>query len=394
MGKDVGNAKDFFSSDAFMPHGMCYLWRPEILWLHVLSDVLIAVSYFTIPIGIYYFAKRRTDLGFKTIFLLFTAFILLCGITHLVNIVIIWNPLYGPQGLAKLATGIVSAATAFTLWRLIPKALKIPGPQYYKDINDDLTIQIKAREEAEKELQKTNAALESTVQQRTQELEKANANLQEFAYIASHDLRAPLNNVEQLAKFIEEDLDGKVDKDTSDNIDLILQRVSRMKVMLNDILSYAKADDFSSAPEPVDTAEVVEEVTTWIDPPEGFSVSAESNLPVIEIEKSFMEQVLLNLISNAIKHHDRDTGAINVSYKVEGRFHVFSVSDDGPGIPANHHARILKMFQKLKSRDEVEGSGIGLAVVQKLITSKGGELKILSPALNDRGTTFSFSLPI
>ena len=117
-----------------MPHGHCYWWKPEILWLNVASDLLIAFAYFSIPFALYYFVKKRTDLKFKGIFMLFSAFILLCGITHLISIVVIWQGYYGVHGLAKLATAIVSCITAYKVYQSIPVALTLPSAAQVRDV--------------------------------------------------------------------------------------------------------------------------------------------------------------------------------------------------------------------------------------------------------------------
>ncbi|WP_137166741.1 ATP-binding protein [Salinimonas lutimaris] len=113
----------------FMPHGHCYLWKPEILWLNVISDIFIALAYFSIPFALFYFVKRRTDLKFKGIFTLFSLFILLCGITHVISIFVIWHGAYGIHGLAKLFTAIVSCITAYVVYRTIPVALQLPSTE-------------------------------------------------------------------------------------------------------------------------------------------------------------------------------------------------------------------------------------------------------------------------
>jgi len=120
--------KDFFANDAFMPHGHCFLWLKQILWLHVFSDGLVALAYFSIPLMLLWFIRKRADLPFKGLFVLFSAFILLCGITHLFSIWVLWNPDYGMEGIIKLATGIVSGITALVVWKLLPQALALPSP--------------------------------------------------------------------------------------------------------------------------------------------------------------------------------------------------------------------------------------------------------------------------
>jgi diguanylate cyclase (GGDEF)-like protein/PAS domain S-box-containing protein len=117
------------STSNFMPHGACYLWLPSILWLHVVSDTIIALAYYSIPFALFYFVKKRIDLAYRWVFVLFAAFIFLCGTTHLVSIWTIWHPDYWLDGLIKLATALVSIITASLIWPLIPKLLRLPSPQ-------------------------------------------------------------------------------------------------------------------------------------------------------------------------------------------------------------------------------------------------------------------------
>lgn len=122
----------FSSANEFMPHGACYLWQPSILWLHVISDAIIALSYFTIPFALIYFVGKRKDLAFSRIFLLFGAFILLCGITHVISVWTIWHPDYWLDGMVKLATAGVSLGSAVIIWRIMPLLLELPSLTAYK----------------------------------------------------------------------------------------------------------------------------------------------------------------------------------------------------------------------------------------------------------------------
>ena len=130
---------DFFSASAFMPHGHCYLWRPDILWLNVISDGMIAVAYFSIPAALIVFVRKRSDLRFNGVFWMFAAFILLCGATHILEIWTTWDPVYGVQGVLKLLTGLVSMTTAALLWPLLPKALALPSAADLLAANSALT---------------------------------------------------------------------------------------------------------------------------------------------------------------------------------------------------------------------------------------------------------------
>ena len=122
----------FNGSNSFMPHGACYLWQPSVLWLHVISDSLIVLAYYSIPFALLYFVYKRTDLVYRWVFVLFGAFILLCGTTHLMSIWTIWHPAYWLDGSIKLVTALVSIVTAILIWPLIPELLQLPSPKALK----------------------------------------------------------------------------------------------------------------------------------------------------------------------------------------------------------------------------------------------------------------------
>ncbi len=130
----------FFGTDDFMPHGMCFLWRPDMIAAHVISDVVIAVSYFSIPVFLYYFARRRAGMANIWVLHLFAAFILLCGLTHVMGVVVLWFPEYGTQAIIKILTAIISAITAILVWFLLPTLMAIPSPGELKKANERLDL--------------------------------------------------------------------------------------------------------------------------------------------------------------------------------------------------------------------------------------------------------------
>lgn len=162
----------------FMPHGYCYLWFPEILWLHVFSDGLIALAYFLIPASLFTFVLRRREIPFPWMFLMFAAFITACGLTHVMGIWTIWQPDYGVEGLVKFGTGLVSIATALTLIPIIPKALALRSPSALEALNCALADEVAEHRETAAALSRARAQLEGQVAQRTAELSQANAYLQ------------------------------------------------------------------------------------------------------------------------------------------------------------------------------------------------------------------------
>lgn len=148
-----------FSSDGFMPHGHCYLWTPSILWLHFISDALIVLAYYSIPVTLVYFVRKRKDLEFDWIFICFAVFILACGTTHLMEIWNIWNPTYRLSGVIKAVTAMASVPTAILLVKLVPVALNLPSPTTLKIINQQLREEINERKRAEQRLLATEEKL-------------------------------------------------------------------------------------------------------------------------------------------------------------------------------------------------------------------------------------------
>ena len=162
-----------FSAATFLPHGACLAWRPDLVALHAVSDFLIGVAYFSIPLAIMTFVRRRKDIEFRGVYLLFAAFIFACGATHLLGVYTLWTPLYGLEGIVKMATALVSLATAAMLWPLIPKALAVPSPAMLRKSNGLLSAEIVRREASEGELREAHTRIEREVSARTAELSEA-----------------------------------------------------------------------------------------------------------------------------------------------------------------------------------------------------------------------------
>jgi two-component sensor histidine kinase len=160
--------RSWLEPSAFSPHGFCLLWEPGLLWLHAGSDALTALAYLSIPVALLAFLRRRRDVSFGWMGGLFAAFILLCGATHIMGLVTLWSPLYWLQGAIKLATALVSVATAILLWPLIPRALAIPS-------GAALQGALAEKEAAVAQLRDLAANLERRVAERTAELAEANA---------------------------------------------------------------------------------------------------------------------------------------------------------------------------------------------------------------------------
>jgi PAS domain S-box-containing protein len=221
------------------------------------------------------------------------------------------------------------------------------------------------------------------------ELMRSNKDLEQFAYVASHDLKAPLRAIELLVQWITEGLAGYEANNVQENLALLARRTQRLNRLLDDLLAYSRAGRKVGAHRITDVHALVKDVAQMLNPPPGISVSIEGQLPTLKTHAAPLEQVLRNLIGNAIKHHPGPDGRVVVSCADRGDRYVFAVEDDGEGIPAQYAERVFEMFQTLKPRDQVEGSGMGLAIVNRIVQWQGGRVWFEQPVAG-RGTVFKF----
>jgi PAS domain S-box-containing protein len=246
----------------------------------------------------------------------------------------------------------------------------------------DVTIEVEARLERE---QRTRE-----LERLTRALEASNKELDQFAYAASHDLKAPLRGVRNLAQWIQDDSGETLSAESKEHLRLMHDRVQRMEALVDGMLAYARATKKTS-PERVDVGRLVREVVELLDPPARITIHVQPNLPTVDAERIPFQQVVMNLLSNAIKHGRADSPQIDVGCADVADEHDFQISDNGPGIPPEAQARIWEIFQTLESRDKVEGSGIGLAVVKRIIETHGGRAWVES--VPGAGATFHFTWP-
>jgi signal transduction histidine kinase len=257
---------------------------------------------------------------------------------------------------------------------------------------DNARLYRQARE-AETQLKQLNATLEHQVEERTAELQRSNRDLDQFSYVASHDLRSPLRGVEHLVHFISEDAADSLPEPSKKHLVLLRGRVKRMDTLLTDLLAYSRATRQRHPIERVEPTALVRAVVELLAPPAGFQVSIAEPLPILMTERIPLESILRNLIDNAIKHHHCPAeGRVTIAAQVVGSLIEFSVADNGPGIDPVLHDRIFEIFQTLKPRDQVEGSGMGLSVVKRLVESRGGQIGVESNP--GQGATFRFTWPI
>ncbi|WP_373539823.1 PAS domain-containing protein [Chamaesiphon sp.] len=234
------------------------------------------------------------------------------------------------------------------------------------------------------------AAIDITERNRTQTaLEHRNQELDSFVYIVSHDLKAPLRAITNLSRWIEEDLESSLTVANQAQMTLLRSRVERMSATIDGLLDYARTGqttDISS--ESVVVAQLLAEVIDSLSPPPTFCLDI-APMPTISTNRLLLFQVFVNLIGNAIKHHDRSDGSIHISAQERGDCYEFAVSDDGAGIAPEQHERVFRIFQAVNPQNRADSKGIGLAIVKKIVQAQGGTIWLESQL--GKGTTFYFT---
>lgn len=235
-----------------------------------------------------------------------------------------------------------------------------------------------------------NALLFGEQQRLIRELEKTNDELDQFAYAASHDLRAPLRGISNLASWVEEDLGTSTPKKVKEHIALLKGRASRMDKLINGLLELARVGRTRQKPERVDVTELLHETIDLLSAPESSRILIVGAMPTMTAERFALQQVFLNLIGNAIQHSGRKDVIIRITACERIEEYEFAVSDNGVGIPPEHHERVWQIFQTLQPRDVVESTGIGLTIVRKQVETHGGRAWIDAQNL---GVTVRFTWP-
>lgn len=250
-----------------------------------------------------------------------------------------------------------------------------------------VSLDVTERRENEETLRRSLASL----QRLTRTLERNNKELDQFAYVASHDLKAPLRGIANLSQWIEEELGDAVNDQAREYLSLLRGRIHRMEGLIDGILSYSRAGRAKHGAEDVDVAALLKEIIELVAPPEGAEVTVDGPMPVLHTERLPLQQVFQNLITNGLKYAGGSSAKVTIRSTDAGAAYEFTVADNGPGIAPEFHEKIWGIFQTLNPRDKVEGTGIGLALVRKIVENKGGRAWVESRP--GAGATFHFLWP-
>jgi len=223
------------------------------------------------------------------------------------------------------------------------------------------------------------------------ELATANQELKDFAYIVSHDLKAPLRGIASIATWLSQDYSDRLDAEGQEMLQLLGGRVRRMSDLIDGILQYSRVGRVQEEKSAVNLQELLAEVMDMIALPSSIEVIIKTQLPTVIAVKTQMQQIFQNLLSNAVKYIGKPEGKIWIGHTAKNRYWQFYVSDTGIGIDAKYFDKIFQIFQTLSSQDSSESTGVGLAIVKKIVEINGGKIWITSEI--GQGSTFFFTLP-
>ena len=441
--------QNLLSSRSFIPHGHCYLWKTQLVLLNVISDSLIALSYYSIPFLLVYIVRKRGDMPFNWLFFLFGGFIIACGTGHLLDIWTLWYPTYWLSGSVKAFTAAISVATAVVLAFIIPQILAIPSNAQLEEANQKLEKEVIERQQVQNQLQQLTLALEERVEQRTGELtqtlqhlqqaqvellqsqtmlrqaneeleirveqrtaelkeakttaDAANTAKSEFLANMSHELRTPLNGILGYAQILLRD--KQATSKQKDGISIIYECGNHLLTLINDILDISKIEARKIELQPTalhfpSFLQGVVEISRIRAEQKGidFIHLFDHTLPEgIIAEDKRLRQVLINLLGNAVKFTDR--GA--VTFKVEVIDHgtkqlpvvkiKFVIEDTGVGISSEELNKIFLPFEQVgKNNRKSEGTGLGLAISNQIVKIMGSSIQVKSQL--GVGSVFSFEV--
>ncbi len=376
-----------------MPHGMCYEWDYRVIWLHVVSDGLIALAYYSIPITLVYFVRKRKDLVFNWMFVCFAVFIIACGTTHIMEIVNIWHPTYWLSGIIKAITAATSVVTAILLIRVIPQALALPSPEQMRKSNQALQSEIEERKKASLKIETLNQELVL----QSSKLESANKELESFAYSVSHDLRAPLRAMTGFANALQEDFSDSLPEQAKEYAARISKAAERLNRLTTDLLEYSRITNLEIKTEPVDMDRLVREAIQEYPNLQGESghITIEGPLPKVLGHASGLTQVTANLLGNGIKFVKAGESpqiVVRAESNPKTKLARIWFTDKGIGISPVNQARIFKIFEQINAPSQYDGTGIGLAVVKKTIEKMNGNVGVESE--ETQGSRFWIELPL
>jgi signal transduction histidine kinase len=379
-------------SSMFSPHGICLLWEPELIWLHVVSDALIAAAYFSIPAALSIFVSKRPDVEFGWIFWAFAIFIMACGLTHVLSIITLWVPIYGIEGITKALTAVASIFTAAMLWPLLPQLLAIPSPAQLRLAETALEQEARYRREAKEMLRQS------------QKMEAIGQLTGGVAHDFNNLLTIIIGNLEIAHRTL-----GTWNDGARERLTRVIASASggaqRAATLTHRLLAFARRQPLD--PKAVNVNQLLAGMSDFFERTLGENLDLEivgsAGIWQVEVDPGQMEAAVLNLVVNA-KDAMEDKGKLTIetsnafideNYSQQnadinvGQYVQISVTDNGPGMAKEVQEKAFDPF--FTTKDPGQGTGLGLSQVYGFVKQSGGHVKIYSEV--GQGTTIRIYLP-
>lgn len=390
--------QQLWETSSLSPHGICLLWRPELIWTHVIADSLIGLSYYSIPLALAYFVSRRSDVQFGWVFWAFAFFILACGTTHFFAIYTLWVPDYGTEALIKIVTAALSVFTAIALWPLLPRALAIPSAVQLQRLNEELTRQVSERNAALAALQAEKAERLKTEEmlRQAQKMEAVGQLTGGIAHDFNNLMTIVVGNLERLEEKFRDD------PTVYRSVKGALGGAERGAALTRKLLAFGRRQPL--APKRIDANELITNVADLmrraVNPKVSVDLDLAAGLWPIEADANQLENALLNLAVNA-RDAMPDGGSVTVQTQnvvdpvipeivsAQGPYAMITVTDTGAGMSAEVLSRVFEPFYTTKPVGE--GSGLGLSQVYGFVKQSNGFIDIVSAP--GEGTIVRIYLP-
>jgi signal transduction histidine kinase len=379
---------ELLNADSLSPHGICLLWRPDLIWTHATSDLLIGISYFSIPVALAYLVSRRPDVSFNWVIWCFAAFILACGTTHFLSIWTLWVPDYGLEALVKAITAAISVATAVLMWPMLGKALAWPSPAQLAAANRDLTALVKERDEALVALRR-----ESIDRQKAEEMLRQAQKMEAIGQLTggiAHDFNNLLTVVSMNLDRLEGALRTHADAGVTRSVTHARSAADKAAGITARMLSFARMAQVD--PMALDVRDVLEEMEPLfrnaVQEPHTLVFDFDTNPCPVHVDRQQLENAVLNLAINA-RDAMAEKGIVRITVVAEQEMIAIGVTDDGEGMSDHVRERVFEPFFTTKAVGK--GSGLGLSQVYGFVQQSGGLVDVVSAP--GQGTAITIRIP-
>jgi signal transduction histidine kinase len=377
----------------FVPRGSAFAWQADILWLQVAGSVILAAALIAIALILLQVSSGRDGFGFGGGFGLLVLLLGALGLLQLLELWTTWVPHYRLLSLAMLLAAVLAAVVVALLWRHLPRARRMPNPRLLESDNLRLEAELRQERERAEELRAAQRSAETRLSECDEERRRATDNLEQYAYIVSHDLQEPLRMVVGFTQLVQKRYGEQLDDEGREFIDLTVQSASRMSTMLSELLALSRVGREPIPDQRVDLRAALDRAVVPLEPDleAAHAQLTVETLPAVPGSEMLLSQLFGHLLSNAVKFRSQQPLRVRVYAEQGSRGWRICVQDNGIGMDPKFAERIFQPFQRLHTVSEYPGTGMGLAIVRRIVERHGGVVGVESAP--GEGALFWFTLP-